>query len=172
MAIQRNASVAVIGAGDYIGAAIARKFAAEGFIVFAGRRNGEKLASLVAEIEALGGRAVGRRLDARVAEDVTAFLGEAESHSPLEVCIFNVGANVNFPLLETCPYFWEAFSRRRVISHPPLRFRAFATNLNISGSRWNASFASTVSITLGTRPIFRSIRWCSCAAPLQRARWV
>jgi len=27
---QRNASVAVIGAGDYIGAAIARRFAAEG----------------------------------------------------------------------------------------------------------------------------------------------
>jgi len=101
MAIQRNASVAVIGAGDYIGAAIARKFAAEGFTVFVGRRNGEKLAPLVAEIEAFGGRAVGRTLDARVAEDLTAFLGEAESHAPLEVCIFNVGANVNFPLLET-----------------------------------------------------------------------
>jgi NAD(P)-dependent dehydrogenase (short-subunit alcohol dehydrogenase family) len=101
MTNQRNASVAVIGAGDYIGAAIARKFAAEGFAVFVGRRNGEKLAPLVAEIEAFGGRAVGRTLDARVAEDLTAFLGEAESHAPLEVCIFNVGANVNFPLLET-----------------------------------------------------------------------
>src|ERR1700676_3055298 len=101
MAIQKNASVAVIGAGDYIGAAIARKFASEGFTVFVGRRNGEKLAPLVAEIEAIGGRAVGRTLDARVAEDLTAFLGEAESHAPLEVCIFNVGANVNFPLLET-----------------------------------------------------------------------
>jgi NAD(P)-dependent dehydrogenase (short-subunit alcohol dehydrogenase family) len=101
MAIHRNASVAVIGAGDYIGAAIARKFAAEGFAVFVGRRNGEKLAPLVAEIEAFGGRAVGRTLDARVAEDLTAFLAEAESHAPLEVCIFNVGANVNFPLLET-----------------------------------------------------------------------
>jgi NAD(P)-dependent dehydrogenase (short-subunit alcohol dehydrogenase family) len=101
MAIQRNASVAVIGAGDYIGAAIARKFAAEGFTVFVGRRNGEKLAPLVAEIEAFGGRAIGRKLDARVAEDLTAFLGEAESHAPLEVCIFNAGANVNFPLLET-----------------------------------------------------------------------
>ena len=35
----RNATVAVIGAGDFIGAAIARKFAAEGFTVFAGRRD-------------------------------------------------------------------------------------------------------------------------------------
>ena len=48
----RNATVAVIGAGDYIGAAIARKFAAEGFIIFAGRRDGDKLAPLVADIEA------------------------------------------------------------------------------------------------------------------------
>ena len=31
----RNAAAAVIGAGDYIGAAIARKFALEGFRVFA-----------------------------------------------------------------------------------------------------------------------------------------
>ena len=45
----RNATVAVIGAGDFIGAAIARKFAAEGFTVFAGRRNGDKLAPLVAD---------------------------------------------------------------------------------------------------------------------------
>lgn len=97
----RNASVAVIGAGDYIGAAIARKFAAEGFLVFAGRRNGEKLLPLVAEIEAAGGRAFGRTLDARESEAVTGFLLEAESHAPLEVCIFNIGANVNFPLLET-----------------------------------------------------------------------
>jgi NAD(P)-dependent dehydrogenase (short-subunit alcohol dehydrogenase family) len=97
----RNASVAVIGAGDYIGAAIARKFAAEGFAVFAGRRNGEKLAPLVAEIDAGGGRAFGRTLDARVSEDLTAFLTEAEAFAPLEVCIFNIGANVQFPILET-----------------------------------------------------------------------
>ena len=38
----RRATAAVISAGDFIGAAIARKFAAEGFTVFAGRRNGDK----------------------------------------------------------------------------------------------------------------------------------
>jgi NAD(P)-dependent dehydrogenase (short-subunit alcohol dehydrogenase family) len=97
----RNASVALVGAGDYIGAAIAKKFAAEGFAVFAGRRNGDKLAPLVAEIEARGGAAFGRSLDARKEEEVTAFLADADRHAPLEVCIFNVGANVNFPLLDT-----------------------------------------------------------------------
>jgi NAD(P)-dependent dehydrogenase (short-subunit alcohol dehydrogenase family) len=97
----RNASVAVIGAGDYIGGAIAKRFAAEGFLVFAGRRRGEKLAPLVAEIEAADGRVIGRSLDARKQDDLVAFLQDADDAAPLEVCIFNIGANVNFPLLET-----------------------------------------------------------------------
>ena len=98
---RRNATVAIIGAGDFIGAAIAKRFAAEGFTVFVGRRNGDKLAPLVAEIEAAGGRAQGRTLDARQEAEVAAFLAEADGHAPLECCIFNVGANVNYPLLET-----------------------------------------------------------------------
>jgi NAD(P)-dependent dehydrogenase (short-subunit alcohol dehydrogenase family) len=52
-------SVAIIGAGDHIGAAIARRFASAGFLVHAGRRNGDKLAPL------LGGNITGRSLDAR-----------------------------------------------------------------------------------------------------------
>jgi NAD(P)-dependent dehydrogenase (short-subunit alcohol dehydrogenase family) len=97
----REATAAIIGAGDFIGAAIARRFAAEGFAVFAGRRNGDKLAPLIAGIEQAGGRASGRSLDARKEADVASFLQEADRAAPLEVCIFNVGANVNFPILET-----------------------------------------------------------------------
>lgn len=97
----RNATVAVIGAGDFIGAEIARKFAAEGFTVFAGRRNGDKLKPLVDEIEKTGGTIVARALDARKEDEIAAFLRDADGHAPLEVCIFNVGANVNFPILET-----------------------------------------------------------------------
>ncbi len=88
-------SVAVIGAGDFIGAAIVRKFAAEGFAVHAGRRNGDKLAAL------LGGSVTGRSLDAREPDDVAAFLAEAEAIAPLALVVFNVGANVQFPLTET-----------------------------------------------------------------------
>ncbi|MBV8751914.1 MAG: SDR family NAD(P)-dependent oxidoreductase [Hyphomicrobiales bacterium] len=98
---QRNATAAVIGAGDFIGGAIAKKFAAEGFTVFAGRRNGEKLAPLVSAIEGAGGRVVARSLDARKKDDVTQFLREADAHAPLEICVFNIGANVNFPITET-----------------------------------------------------------------------
>lgn len=99
--MKRNATVAVIGAGDFIGAAIVKKFAAEGFAVFAGRRNADKLAPLVADVEKAGGEIVARGLDARKEEEVTAFLRAADAHAPLEVCVFNIGANVNFPLLDT-----------------------------------------------------------------------
>lgn len=101
MAQQRNATVAVVGAGDFIGAEIAKKFAAEGFTVFMGRRGGEKLDPLVKEIEAAGGKAFGRTLDAREEEQVVRFIEEADNYAPLEVCVFNVGANVNFPFAET-----------------------------------------------------------------------
>jgi NAD(P)-dependent dehydrogenase (short-subunit alcohol dehydrogenase family) len=99
--IARNASVAVIGAGDYIGAAIARRFAQEGYLVHGGRRNGEALDPLVAEIAAAGGRFVGHSLDARDEQSLTTFLDAADTSAPLEAVIFNVGANVQFPLLET-----------------------------------------------------------------------
>jgi NAD(P)-dependent dehydrogenase (short-subunit alcohol dehydrogenase family) len=98
---KRNATAAVIGAGDYIGSAIARRFAAEGYTVFAGRRSADKLEKLKAEIEAAGGACVARGLDARKEDDVTAFLKDADAHAPLEVCVINPGANVQFPITET-----------------------------------------------------------------------
>ena len=81
--------------------------------VFAGRRNGEKLEPLVKEVEAAGGTIFGRSLDARKEEEIIAFLNDADKHAPLEVCIFNIGANVNFPILETTERVfrkvWEMF---------------------------------------------------------------
>ncbi len=97
----QQGSVAVIGAGDFIGAAIARRFAREGYRVYAGRRTADRLADLKAAIEGAGGRCEARGLDARREEDVTAFLQEAEAGGPLRAVIFNVGANVQFPLLDT-----------------------------------------------------------------------
>jgi NAD(P)-dependent dehydrogenase (short-subunit alcohol dehydrogenase family) len=97
----RNATCAIVGAGDFIGAAIARKFAAEGYTVVVGRRTAEKLEPLKAEIEAAGGRCVARALDARKEDEVIAFLEAADAVAPLEVVISNPGANVNFPILET-----------------------------------------------------------------------
>jgi NAD(P)-dependent dehydrogenase (short-subunit alcohol dehydrogenase family) len=97
----RDAAVAVVGAGDYIGSAIALRFAREGYRVFGGRRRGDQLAPLAREVEALGGRFEGRSLDARDEAQVVAFMDEADADQPLEAVIFNVGANVNFGILET-----------------------------------------------------------------------
>src|SRR6201999_3168552 len=77
------------------------KFAAEGYTVFAARRSADKLAALKAEIESAGGRCEASALDARKEDAVAAFLAEADAAAPLEVCIFNPGANVNFPILDT-----------------------------------------------------------------------
>lgn len=98
---KRNATVAVIGAGDYIGSEIAKKFASEGFTIFAGRRDGAKLEPLVKDIKSTGGEIHARSLDARKEDEIVSFLGDADKHAPLEVCIFNIGANVNFPILDT-----------------------------------------------------------------------
>ncbi|MBY0509652.1 MAG: SDR family NAD(P)-dependent oxidoreductase [Rhodospirillaceae bacterium] len=92
---------AVVGAGDYIGAGVAKRFAREGYAVFAGRRNGDKLAPLAAGIKAAGGVCVPRALDARKEEQIAAFMAEAAAYGDLEVCVFNVGGNVRFPILET-----------------------------------------------------------------------
>ncbi|GAA6198810.1 SDR family oxidoreductase [Aquicoccus sp. SU-CL01552] len=92
----------IVGAGDHIGAAIARRFAAGGFTVCVGRRNGDKLSPLVAEIEAAGGRARGFAMDARDEDSVTqTFRTVEETVGPIDLVIFNVGGNVRFPLLET-----------------------------------------------------------------------
>ncbi len=97
-----SGTVLIVGAGDYIGAAIARRFAAGGFTVCMGRRGGEKLAPLVDEITASGGTAHGYTLDARDEEQVAAVFAQIESEiGPLDLVIFNVGGNVRFDIRET-----------------------------------------------------------------------
>ena len=67
---ERNPVALVVGAGDYIGAAISRRFAKGGYSVCMGRRNGDKLKPLADEITAAGGTAHGFTLDAREEEQV------------------------------------------------------------------------------------------------------
>jgi NAD(P)-dependent dehydrogenase (short-subunit alcohol dehydrogenase family) len=92
----------VVGAGDAIGSAIVRTFAERGFIACGARRNGEKLEGLVEELTAAGHRAHGFSCDARKEEAVTELFERIESEiGPLEVVVFNIGANVPMGILET-----------------------------------------------------------------------
>ena len=92
----------VIGAGDAIGSAIVRKFAASGLTVCAARRNADKLGPLVKQLRADGHQAHAFALDARKEEDVAALYRRIESEiGELEVVVFNVGANVPMGILDT-----------------------------------------------------------------------
>ena len=92
----------VIGAGDATGGAIARRFAREGYIACVTRRTADKLAPLVQQIHDEGGQAHGFGSDARKEEDMVALVAKIEREiAPIEVAVFNIGANVRFGITET-----------------------------------------------------------------------
>jgi len=91
----------VIGAGEATGGAIARRFAREGYTACVTRRDAEKLKTLVESIEAEGGRARAFGSDARKEGQVIELVETIEREAgPIEVCVFNVGGNVRFPIRE------------------------------------------------------------------------
>jgi NAD(P)-dependent dehydrogenase (short-subunit alcohol dehydrogenase family) len=92
----------VIGAGDATGGAIARRFAREGFTACVTRRTVDKLAPLVARIEAEGGTARAFGSDARQEEQMVGLVDTIEREvGPIEVALFNIGGNVRFPIRDT-----------------------------------------------------------------------
>ena len=92
----------VVGAGESTGGAIAKRFAREGYVACVARRNGDRLAPLVEEIEKAGGRAVAFGCDARQEEQVVDMIDRIEKQvGALEVAVFNPGGNVNFPIRDT-----------------------------------------------------------------------
>lgn len=98
---EQRGCVAIVGAGDHIGAAIARRFAREGYPVHGGRRNVDQLRPLADEIAGNGGRFTGHALDARDEASVMTFLDAADAQAPLELVVYNIGANMQFPLIDT-----------------------------------------------------------------------
>ena len=102
----------VIGAGDATGGAIARRFAAGGLTACVTRREADKLEPLLQSIRAAGGVAHGFGSDARQEEAVVDLVERIEREvGPIEVLVFNIGANVPCSVLEETArkYFkiWE-----------------------------------------------------------------
>lgn len=102
----------VVGAGDATGGAIARRFAREGYVACVTRRTADKLQPLVDAIVADGGRAHGFASDARKEQEVADLVARIESTvGPIEVLVFNIGANVRTPVVDETAqrYFkiWE-----------------------------------------------------------------
>ncbi len=102
----------IVGAGDATGGAIARRFARGGLTVCAVRRDAAKLQPLLAQIQADGGMAHGFGSDARKEDEVVALVEQIEATiGPIEVLVFNIGANVRTAVVEETArrYFkiWE-----------------------------------------------------------------
>ena len=102
----------VVGAGDATGGAVARRFSRAGYVACVTRRSADKLEPLVRSIRDSGGEAHGFASDARKEDEVTALVEDIENRiGPIEVFVFNVGANVPCGILEETPrkYFkiWE-----------------------------------------------------------------
>ena len=97
-----NQVALVIGAGDATGGAIARRFAREGYSTCVTRRHADKLANLKTAIEADGGVCHAFGSDAREEDQVVKLVTGIEADiGPIEVLVFNIGANVRFGILET-----------------------------------------------------------------------
>lgn len=94
----------IIGAGDATGGAIARAFAAEGLTACVNRRarNADQLEALAQSIRDGGHQARAFPGDARVEDEMVALFETVEAEvGPVEVAVFNIGANVNFPIVDT-----------------------------------------------------------------------
>ena len=94
-------AVVVIGAGDALGGAIARRFAKGGLVAVPSRRKIQPLGELVAQIEAQGGRAEGIPCDARDEEAVIEMFDRIEADiGPVELFVFNTGAQHRSSILD------------------------------------------------------------------------
>ena len=97
-----NQVALVSGAGDATGGAIARRFAREGYSTCVTRRHADKLANLKTAIEADGGVCHAFGSDAREEDQVVKLVTGIEADiGPIEVLVFNIGANVRFGILGT-----------------------------------------------------------------------
>ena len=159
----------IIGAGDATGGAIARRFAREGMTACVVRRNVDKLAPLVAAIEADGGTARAFGVDARDEEAVVTLVDEIEEDvGPIEAYVFNIGANVPSSILDETArkYFkvWEMaclagfLTAREVAKRMVVRERGTMLFTGATASlRGSANFAAFAGAKHALRALAQSI---------------
>ena len=168
-----NPVALVVGAGDSTGGAVARRFAREGYTACVTRRDAVKLAPLVAQIEADGGRAVPFGSDARREEAVVALVEHIESTiGSIEVLVFNIGANAPCSILDETArkYFkiWEmaCFSgflngrevaRRMVTRAGVERHQTIVFTGATASVRGSAGFAAFAGAKHGLRALAQSM---------------
>jgi len=105
--------VAVIaGAGEGLGFALGKRFARAGYNVALAARSADRLARLAGEIAKAGNKAFAAPTDLRVEQEVIALFDALESeHGPVEVAVFNAGANFRAPIQDTPADMFEKIWR-------------------------------------------------------------
>ena len=163
----------IIGAGDATGSAIARRFARGGYVAGVTRRSADKLQTLKGEIEAEGGICHPFGSDARKEEEVVALVEQIESTiGPIEVLVFNIGANAPSSVLDETArkYFkiWEmaCFSgflngrevaKRMVTRATPARRQSIIFTGATASLRGGAGFAAFSGAKMALRALAQSM---------------
>jgi NAD(P)-dependent dehydrogenase (short-subunit alcohol dehydrogenase family) len=100
--MDRRPVAVVAGAGEGLGYALGKRFAQADYDVALAARSAERLARLAGEIVKAGHNAFAAPTDLREEQEVIALFDALESeHGPVEVAVFNAGANFRAPIQET-----------------------------------------------------------------------
>jgi len=97
---EKIALVAGVGSSNGLGAALARRPAREGLLVFIAGRTEERLEKIAADIIAAGGKAVAVATDITSEKDVFRLLSRAEESGHLDLVVYNAGGNAASSLLQ------------------------------------------------------------------------
>lgn len=108
MADTKTAVVLGVGELKGLGAAVALRFAHEGYTVVVAGRTRAQLDKVVSEIQTRGGKAQAIVTDATSEESIVALLSAAEKLGPVEVAVYNAGGNNPQTSLATTGKFFEA----------------------------------------------------------------
>jgi NAD(P)-dependent dehydrogenase (short-subunit alcohol dehydrogenase family) len=164
-----NAVAVIAGVGEGLGLAISRRFAAAGFKVVMFARDEDKLRGYERQIRATGGVAIAMRVDLRVEVEVAAALEKIETQiGPIEVAIYNAGAQHRKPLLDISGDAFEKvwrlgcfgafiFGREAVRQMLPRRKGTILFTGATSSVRGGANFGAFAAAKFGTRAVVQSI---------------
>jgi len=110
-----TALVVGVGAEEGVGAAVCRRFAAEGHHVLVAGRTAAKIDKVAAGLKAAGGSGEALVVDATREDQVVALFDRAmapgDGLEPIEAVVFNAGDNRPVPFREVTAELFEAFWR-------------------------------------------------------------
>lgn len=99
----------VTGASSGLGVHFARTLAAAGASVAIAARRADRLASLQAELQAAGAKAVAVELDVQSGDSITAaFVAVEQALGPIDIVVNNAGISIVKPALEMPVEDWDA----------------------------------------------------------------